>query len=177
VKPATLVLALWLLVPASARADGGCAHPETLTPATLAGAWQLVAAEAVRADGNRVSDYGAAPRGLWMVDLAGRYTLQIYAAARPRFAAGDKRKATAAENAAAVAGASTHLGRVELDAARTRLRFRIEAALFPNWEGETQERRYDWCPPLLSYYGRARPDGAVPVTVWRRIDREAADRR
>ena len=44
----------------------------------LAGSWTLVAADQLRPDGSRVHDYGAAPQGLLLIDVEGRYSLQIY---------------------------------------------------------------------------------------------------
>ena len=38
--------------------------------------------------------YGERPEGLLVLDADGRYSLQIFSADRPRFAAGDKAKGT-----------------------------------------------------------------------------------
>lgn len=167
----TTMLAVMAMTQTSAfaRESGpACRNAVRLTQATLAGNWQLVATEVVLPDGHIEEDYGHAPKGLLMIDAAGRYSLQIYQSGRPRFAAGDKRKGTAEEYAAATRGASTHFGRIEVDQKSDQLRFVIESSLFPNWEGQQQERRYQWCAPVLRYYGRPRPDGGVPVSVWQR---------
>lgn len=156
--------------PAAAGGASGptCRNATRLTQATLAGNWELVATEVVLHDGHAEKDYGEAPKGLMMIDAAGRYSLQIYQSDRPRFVSGDKRKGSAEEYAAATRGASTHFGRIEVDEKGGELRFIIENALFPNWEGQQQERRYEWCAPVLRYYGKPRPDGGVPVSIWRR---------
>ena len=60
------------------------------TALSLAGTWTLVAADVLHADGTRTRDYGAAPKGLLMIDAQGRYTLQIFKAERPRFVSGEK---------------------------------------------------------------------------------------
>src|ERR1700748_170927 len=85
--------------------------------AVLAGTWTLVAADVIRADGKQERDYGAAPTGIMMIDREGRYSLQIYKAERPRFAAGDKAAGTDLEFKAAVLGSSTHFGSLTLDQA------------------------------------------------------------
>ena len=140
-------------------------------PATspLAGTWTLVAADVVHADGKRDRDYGAAPKGLLLIDDEGHYSLQIFKAERPRFASGDKATATEAEFKAAVLGSSTHFGEISVDQAASTLTFKIDAASFPNWEGAAQTRRYELKGDELSYRVPPRPNGDVPISVWRRV--------
>ncbi|MEI7037190.1 lipocalin-like domain-containing protein [Fulvimonas yonginensis] len=135
----------------------------------LAGTWNLVAADVQHPDGSRTRDYGAAPRGRLMIDRQGRYSLQIFRTDRPRFAGGDKAKGSAEEYRAAAMGSSTHFGTIRIDPARHLLVFHIEGASFPNWEGQQQSRRYEWQGDVLSYRVPPRPDGNVPITVWRRV--------
>jgi hypothetical protein len=138
--------------------------------AVLTGTWTLVAADVIRADGKQEHDYGAAPSGIMMIDREGRYSLQIYKAERPRFAAGDKAAGTDAEFKAAVLGSSTHFGSLSLDQAAGTLTFKIDAASYPNWEGGTlQIRRYELKGDELSYRVPARPNGDVPISIWQRI--------
>jgi hypothetical protein len=134
----------------------------------LAGTWTLVAADVIHPDGTRARDFGAAPKGLLLIDGEGRYSLQIFKAERPRFAAGDKLAGTEAEYKAAVLGSSTHFGTIRLDAAAGTLTFMIDAASFPNWEGAVQTRRYELNGDELSYRVPPRPDGDVPISVWHR---------
>lgn len=160
---AALALAMLQAVPGSSAA-------EPPPPSPLAGTWTLVAADAIRPDGSRIRDYGESPRGLLIVDAAGRYSLQIYRSERPRFAAGDKAAATPAEFASAVLGSSTHVGTVAIDAGAQTLDFRIESASFPNWEGTVQKRRYELTDDALSYRVTVqRADGSVPISVWKRL--------
>lgn len=136
---------------------------------TLAGTWILVAADVMHPDGKRTSDYGAAPQGLLMVDSDGRYSLQIFHSDRPRFAAGDRKKGTPEEYSAAVLGSSTHFGHVALDPAAGLVIFRIESASFPNSEGTEERRPYMLSGDELSYRTKPRPDGDVPISVWKRV--------
>ncbi len=144
----------------AARADGGSA---------LAGSWTLVAADLLHPDGTRTSDYGAAPKGLLLIDAQGRYSLQIFKSERPRFASGDKKSGAPAEFEAAVMGSSTHFGTLDVDASAHVLTFRIDGASFPNWENTQQRRSYQLDGEQLSYRVPARPDGTVPVSLWRRL--------
>ena len=146
-----------------ARADARSPAP------VLAGTWSLVAADVLHADGTRARDYGAAPKGLLMIDAEGRYSLQIFKAERPRFASGDKASGTPAEDEAAVLGSSTHFGTIMIDPAAATLTFRIENASFPNWEGAAQTRSYKLDGDDLSYSLPPRPNGDTPISIWRRL--------
>lgn len=139
-------------------------------PPRLAGTWTLVAADVLHPDGTRSPDFGAAPKGLLLIDGQGHYSLQIFSAERPRFGADDKAKGSESEYKAAVMGSSTHFGTVRTDAARGELIFRVEGASFPNWEGQEQRRHYVLQGNVLSYRVAPRPNGDVPISVWRRMD-------
>jgi polyisoprenoid-binding protein YceI len=134
----------------------------------LAGTWTLTAADRITPAGAREHDYGEAPRGRLIVDMAGRYSLQIFKAERPRFASGDKKRGTAEEYAAASLGASTHYGTITIDAAAHQLVFKIDGASFPNWEGATQRRAYDLDGDRLSWRVPTAPDGNIPISEWKR---------
>ena len=159
-----MALVATLITSSASRADSSPA----VSP--LAGTWTLVAADVVHADGSRARDYGAAPKGLLLIDAAGHYSLQIFKSERPRFAAADKLAGTDGEYRAAVLGSSTHYGTVIIDATAGTLTFKIEAASFPNWDGVAQTRRYELKGDELSYRVPARPNGDTPISVWRRLN-------
>jgi hypothetical protein len=123
------------------------------------------------ADGTRTTTYGPHPAGLMMIDREGRYTLQVFRRDRPRFASGDKTRGTDAEYREAVLGSSTHFGHVRIDAARHHLVFDIEAASWPNWDGQQQVRDYRFEGGLLSYQvpASAYGNGTVATSIWRRV--------
>jgi hypothetical protein len=137
---------------------------------SLAGTWTLVAADVQHPDGSRESDYGAHPRGLLLIDNRGNYSLQIFKAERPLFHVGDKAKGTPGEYKAAVTGSSTHYGRLRVEPDRGVLVFHIQGASFPNWEGQEQRRQYELKDCVLSYRVKARPNGDVPISIWRRVE-------
>ncbi|HET7931005.1 MAG TPA: lipocalin-like domain-containing protein, partial [Rhodanobacteraceae bacterium] len=128
---------------------------------SLAGTWTLVAADVIHPDGSRASDYGDAPKGLLMIDRAGRYALQIYRSDRPRFANPAKAKGTAQEYRAAVMGSSCHYGTLAVEPGKHELVFHIEGASFPNWEGQVQTRTFELHGNTLSYRVPPRPNGDV----------------
>lgn len=135
----------------------------------LAGTWTLVAADVVHPDGSRASDFGVSPKGLLVIDRQGHYSLQIFRSDRPPFSSGDKAHGSDSEYKAAVMGSSAHYGTLSLDADKGLLIFRIEGASYPNWEGQAQSRHYELKGDELSYRVPARPDGNVPLSVWRRV--------
>jgi hypothetical protein len=148
----------------------GAAAPSTPAPVpALAGTWTLSAADDLRPDGTRVEAYGPSPQGLLFLGEDGRYSLQIFRASRPKFAAGDKRRGTPEEFQAAVLGMSSHYGRYVVDAAQGTITFQIERASYPNWEGTEQKRPFQLKDDELSYRVPATPDGTIPISVWRRV--------
>ncbi len=152
------------LLTAVARADA-----TTVVP-SMVGTWTLVAADVQHPDGSRARDYGAAPKGMLMIDAQGHYSLQIFKAERPRFASADKSAATPDEYKTAVMGSSTHFGTISVDPATATLTFRIESASFPNWEGQQQKRTYELKNGELSYRVVPRPNGDIPISVWRKVN-------
>lgn len=151
----------------------GLAAHDTQVPARmfpLQGTWTLVAADKVLPDGQTTRDYGENPKGRLVVDGKGRYSLQIFKSERLRFASDNKADGSVDELRSAVTGSSTHYGVVTIDQQFGVLAFSIEGSSFPNWEGTTQKRRYKFDGAVLRYEVPPRPDGSVPVSVWRRLD-------
>ncbi|QDD63759.1 lipocalin-like domain-containing protein [Herbaspirillum seropedicae] len=145
------------------------AHAAPINPA-MAGTWSLAAADVIHPDGSQARDYGQAPKGMLVIDPQGRYSLQIFKAERPRFASPDKGAATPDEYRSAVMGSSTHFGTLSVDPAGQTLVFHIDGASFPNWEGQEQKRSFELKGDELIYRVVPRPNGDVPVSVWRRMN-------
>jgi hypothetical protein len=143
-----------------------------VTPSTiespLHGTWTLVAADKILASSEQVRDYGENPKGRLIVDPKGRYSLQIFKSERPRFLDADKANGSPDEFKAAVMGSSTHFGTVTCDDKEGTLTFAIESASFPNWEGTIQKRKYTLKDGVLTYQVPPRPDGSIPISVWRK---------
>lgn len=161
-----------LAIAGAITAGLGCPAPrqaEELT--TLEGTWVMESAFEIHPDSGRSTAYGEHPNGLLIVDAAGRYSLQIYNPDRPGFVSGDKARGAPEEYRAAALGSSTHFGRVAVDSTARQLRFTIEGASFPNWEGRTQIRDYSFDGGLLSYAvpSSASSSGVVAHSRWRRV--------
>ena len=138
--------------------------------ASLEGSWIMDSAYEIRADGTRTTAYGEHPKGLLVIDHAGRYSLQIFKAGRPPFASGDKGHGTAEEYSTSLIGISTHIGHVTIDQGRHQLIFDVEAASFPNWEGKRQVRDFTYENGLLSYAvpASASAGSVTAYSIWRR---------
>lgn len=155
-----------LVLPAFALAADGGGPASTAGAAALAGTWELIGAYREHRDGSRSDDYGAKPRGTLAVGSDGRYALQIYHAERPAFD-GDLRAAEPSEYKRLLLAMSTHFGKLAVEDGK--LVFRITAASNPQWDGSVQRRAYQLDGDVLEWRVPARPDGDVPISVWRRL--------
>lgn len=133
--------------------------------ANLAGVWELIGAYREHRDGSRSDDYGAKPRGTLTVGSDGRYALQIYHMDRPPFE-GDFRAAEPSEYKRLLLAMSTHFGSLAVEEGK--LVFRIAAASNPQWDGSVQRRTFQLKDDVLEWRVPPRPDGDVPISVWRR---------
>jgi Lipocalin-like domain len=140
-----------------------------LAASALVGTWTLVAADVIHRDGSRGHDHGDTPKRLLMIDTQRHYSLQIFDSLRPHYASGDRARGTSTEYQANALGISTHFGTLQVDAAAGVLTLNVEGASFPNQDGQQQKRFYKLDGDELSYRVQARPNGDVPVSVWRRL--------
>jgi len=136
----------------------------------LTGTWTLVSVDNLFPDGRRTQPYGPHPEGLLMLDAEGRYSIHIFKPGRAPFAANDKAKGTPEEYREAVQGINTHYGRYAVDAESGVLTFRIEHALFPNWEGTAQRRSFTLVGDELRYTVNTTTTGGREVgeVTWHR---------
>ena len=162
-------LAKWIFI---AGLTGGIAPAQAEGLSTLEGSWIMDSAYEVRSDGTRTTNYGEHPKGLFVIDHTGRYSMQIFREGRPLFSSGDKARGTPDEYSAASIGISTHIGHIKIDQAKHQLIFEIEGASFPNWEGKRLVRDFTFENELLSYVGPASLSGSLAYTTWRRATDE-----
>jgi len=155
-----------LMLPGFAGAADGAAAATMPGIASLVGAWELIGAYREHRDGSRSDDYGAKPRGTLNVAGDGRYALQIYHAERQPFP-GDFRAAEPSEYKRLLLAMSAHFGSMAVEEGK--LVFRIAAASNPQWDGSVQQRAYQLQGDVLEWRVPPRPDGDVPISVWRRV--------
>lgn len=167
----TCTAAILMAIGASAMASK--AQHISLDGTALDGTWVMTSAYEILADGTRTTNYGEHPNGLLMIDKYGRYSLQIFRVNRPKFASGDKTRGTPDEYRETVLGSSTHTGRIEIDAAKGKLIFKIDAASYPNWEGTQQVRDYTFKDGILTYSvpATASGNGTIAYSIWQQAPR------
>ena len=138
---------------------------------SLQGTWVMEAAYEISAEGTRTTNFGEHPKGLFVVNAEGVYSLQIFRENRAPFDSGDKTKGTADEYREAVLGSSTHFGKVAIDRAKHQLDFDLEAASFPNWDGKRQVRDFRFKDGVLTYAVPASAYGGATIaySIWRRV--------
>jgi len=135
----------------------------------LIGSWRLIAADKILPDGTRVIDYGPDPHGIAIFTAAGNYVVEIFRNQRMKFASDDRSKATYEEYREAVLSSSCHFGTYVLDTIKHTITFNIDRASIPNSDQTSQVRSFTVKGDTLSWRVPARPDGSVPVSVFRRI--------
>jgi hypothetical protein len=92
--------------------------------------------------------------------------LQICTAERPKFASNNRLQGTPDEYKAAVHGCNPHWGRYSV--ADGAIIFKVEHAMFPNWEGAEQKRAFRISGDELTYNVPAASGGGTAELVWRR---------
>ncbi|MDF0716304.1 lipocalin-like domain-containing protein [Muricauda sp. 334s03] len=134
------------------------------------GTWSLVAIENTNADGSKTFPYGEKPEGLLFFTENGEYAIQILKAERPKVKANDKSRATPEENVALVKGGNSHFGTYSVDATNHTIKFNVEHAFYPNWEGVEQIRSYTLKNGLLSYIVTNTTNGGAITAkvVWKK---------
>jgi hypothetical protein len=139
----------------------------------LVGTWTLESWEVADADGAADQPFGPHPVGYITYGPDGYMAVSFMPPGRKPFAAADILGGTPAEKCAAIETYISYCGRYEIKG--DRVYHHIQASLFPNWSGVTQERivRLDGdtlrlsTPPLL-IKGKLR----TAHLVWKRARRE-----
>lgn len=134
----------------------------------LVGTWTAVSNETTLPDGQKIQPFGSKPVGILIFEPEGRYTLQICSPDRPKFASNSRMQGTPDEYKAAVHGCNPHWGRYSVDG--DNIVFKIEHALFPNWEGVEQKRPFVIKGDELTYKVPAASTGGTAELVWRKVN-------
>jgi hypothetical protein len=135
----------------------------------LVGSWRLIAADKILPDGRQVADFGATPSGIAIFTREGQYVVEIFQADRKKFASGDRTKGTPEEYRDAVLSTSCHFGTYSVDAGEGTIIFNIAHASYPNWDQTSRTSPFTLRGDTLAWRVPARPDGAIPVSVFTRV--------
>jgi hypothetical protein len=139
------------------------------TTKDLMGTWMLLSNENINPDGTRVQPYGPNPYGILMFDAGGRYSIQVMRDGQAKFTSNDRTKGTPEENQATVQNNNPHFGAYTVDEANHVIIFKIEHAMFPNWEGTVQKRPFAITREELKYTVPSSSLGSgTGEVVWKR---------
>ena len=133
----------------------------------LVGNWTVVSVVTTQPDGKKFQGFGDNPQGWLTFDASGRYALQICSSGRPKFASNNRAKGTPEENQAAVLGCNPHWGRYTVSDGA--INFKIDHAMFANWEGTEQTRPFTIKGNELKYGVPAASTGGTSELVWKRV--------
>ncbi len=137
----------------------------------VVGTWRLLSYQARMPDGTVRNPMGANPAGRLTYDRERRMAVQFQRRDRPRFANGEMRGGTPEEMKAAYFGYVAYYGAYRVDEATSTVTHVIQGSLFPNWEGQAQERFVQLAGNRLTITTPPFPSGGQPVTlvlVWER---------
>lgn len=135
----------------------------------LVGTWELIAADKLLPDGKRAADYGTAPHGIAIFTTDGHYVVEIFRTDRAKFASGDPSKGSLEEYKGTFLDHSCHFGTYSIDSLKGSISFHIDRAANALWDQTTQVRSFALKGDTLSWQVPARPDGSIPLSVFRRI--------
>jgi len=145
-----------------------------MTPGEQAyiGAWRLVSALQVFDDGEHRPEFGTPADGYLVYTPDGVVTATLGAMTRPPFAAADPAQGTGAEYESA-RHLIAYAGRWSFEPDTSVMTHHIEVSLYPNWQGQAQERRVALHGDLLTITASPRTDERgrtfhVELT-WRRV--------
>lgn len=165
-----------------------------LSQSKLVGSWQLIAANKILPDGNKVADYGSDPRGMAIFTADGHYVIEIFRSEHLKFASGDRMKGTPEEYKDAVLSASCHFGTYTVNETEVKpddleydednipfcargynihqtkgtITFHTERTVYPNWDETIGITTFTLEGDKLTWQSQPRPDGVIPVSVFSR---------
>jgi len=152
-------------------ADSCLAHLEKkMERNPFVGTWRLVSLEMRKPDGQVSHLLGRDAVGYIMYTEDGYMSVAIMSGDRPKFAAGDIRRGTIEEKAAAADTYISYCGRYEVR--DSKIIHHIAVSFFPNWIGEDQERVFEFDGKRLSLSTPSMLVDGVQQTghlIWERV--------
>jgi len=138
----------------------------------LIGVWRLTAADKILPDGRQVADFGEVPRGIAIFTANGHYVVEIFQTDRIKSAAADDIKDAPEDYEKykdTLLNISCHFGTYTVNAAKGFITFHIDRASHSDWDETTSVRSFTLEGDKLVWRVPPRPDGSIPVSVFRRI--------
>jgi Lipocalin-like domain len=165
----TLAVVVLLLLGSDAMVRGAVGQQKSMRE-QLVGTWTLTSWEQTNADGSRMQQFGAEPKGIAFFDATGHYIISVMRSDRANYKienfaqlaqiSGDEGKATAL-------GTITYFGTYSVSEANRSVAIHVEASSFPNWNGTDLERLVEVSGNRLKLIVRPPRGGTVDV-LWKR---------
>jgi Lipocalin-like domain len=134
------------------------------------GTWTLISIHYVHPDGTKIEPFGPNAKGMLVFDGAGRFSTQIIAADRPKFASNNRMVGTPEEYRLTSQGVVAYYGTYTVSDPVRIVTLHIERSSFPNWDGTDQKRSFSFTEDELRYTAAsstANPAEAAQL-VWKR---------
>lgn len=150
----------------------------TLKTDDFVGAWRLVAAEQVFADGERAPEFGPAAIGYLCYSPDGIVSATLGSSSRPATLATDPQTATDSDIVEMARNFIAYAGPFSVDSERDTVTHHVEVALFTGWQAGAQLRhaRFDGDTLRLTGTPRTSSDGRDfhVELVWTRVSSSSA---
>ena len=138
------------------------------TKSQLVGAWTLVAAESVRADGSKVEVFGSNPKGTMIFSSDGHFALIQMRADLPKLASNSRDAGTPEENKAVVQGSIAYFGTYSVNESEKVITLKLEGSTFANVGGEQSRIVTSLTADELKFTNPRTPSGVTLEVVWKR---------
>jgi hypothetical protein len=168
-KLGTLAVFVLLLLGSDAMLRGAVGQQKSMRE-QLAGTWTLISWEQTNADGSKLQQFGADPKGIAFFDATGHYIISVMRSDRANYNIGNfgqLGQITGDEGKATAVGTITYFGTYSVREADRSIAIHVEASSFPNWNGTDLERLVEITEDRLKLIVRPPRGGTVDV-LWKR---------
>jgi hypothetical protein len=136
----------------------------------LVGTWTLVSSDQVRADGSKLNEFGADPKGINVFDANGRFFLMVASADNSKIASNDRSKMNSEEDGLIVESIA-YYGTYTVNEKAKFISLHLDASTFPNQIGTEQKRTItSLTADELRYSNPAAISGVQVHQVWKRAE-------
>jgi hypothetical protein len=136
----------------------------------LLGTWTLVSSDQVRADGSKLKQFGANPKGINVFDANGRFFMMVASADNSQIASNGRGKTNPEEDGLTVESIA-YYGTYTVDEEVNVISLHLDASTFPNQIGTDQKRNVtSLTADELKYSSPAAISGVQVHQVWKRVD-------
>ncbi len=135
----------------------------------LVGAWTLVSADSVRADGSKVALFGQNPKGTMIFSADGHFALVQMRGDIPKLASNSRDQGTSEEYKAIVGGSLAYFGSYSLNEAEKVISIQLEGSTFVNlMSGEQKRIITNLTTDELIFSNPRNPSGTTLEVTWKR---------